>query len=142
MAYFGEATVSVLDEDSSTAAGTDIDSHLLGMSLVKDEKKEHKQTRLAKFSTVVLHEKQAMWIPFGCVHCICPLPTKRDTKVSTDAKSKSKPGRSKKQGDSEHTSFLWIPVLSESHAKAAPATICATYARWMSHKPHSPAGWE
>ena len=138
----GEANVTVYNTELSTHMGTDIESYMLGIG-VKGQSVSEKNELEASMSSVLLKEHEAVYIPFGMVHTIVPLPSKRDSKSDGDFKVKKKPGRSGKKDETEHSSMLFLPHLSEGHATQAVAgVLAATTARWMDGKPWSTSSWD
>jgi hypothetical protein len=142
ISWIGENSVTIFDEESSNASGSDAAAFLsktdVSQASSKGDKKDQVQ---AKWSTVLLKEKMCCWVPFGCVTSIVPLASRRESKTET-ADKKKKPGRSTKKDDAEYSTLVWIPVLSNADADAAPKTVCQVMSRWMAHKHHGPDRWE
>ena len=138
----GEVSVTIYNAELSTNMATDIENYMLGLG-VKGQSVSDRRQLEASMSSVLLKEHEAVYIPFGMVHTIVPLPSKRDSKTDGDMKVKKKPGRSGKKDETEHSSMLFLPHLSEGHATQAVAgVLAATTARWMDGKPWSTSSWD
>ena len=140
IAWVGDVSVTVFDEDCSNAAGSDVVAYLSKLDVSKMSKEE-KQEQQAKWSTVLLKEGMCLWVPFGCVTSIVPLASRRESKTEVGEKKK-RPGRSAKKDETEYSTFVFIPVLGDKDAGAVAKTVCQVFSRWTAHKLHGPERWE
>ena len=142
LCWRGDVSITVYDEESSNAAGCDVGT-FLSKSDVKDMSKQEKKEQQAKWTTTLLTEGRAMWVPFGCVTSAVPLASNRDSKSEAGVAVKSKkPGRSGKKDESEYVVLVFIPVLGDKDAEKPRKTVCQVMGRWTSNREHGPHRWE
>ena len=144
--WVGDLAVNILDQESSIAAGHDLEAYFKTYD-VKKMNKEEKETFKSKWTTVILREKTSLWVPFGHVISIVPLSGQRDTKTEAPAagasgseKVKGKPGR--KSDASEYSTTVFIPVLGDKDNEGAAKVVCSTVARFTANKVFGPDRWE
>lgn len=116
----------------------------LSKKSLKEMTKAERKEMESKWTTVVLRQGQALWIPTGLLHAACPLSMKRESLVKVEATpEKKKNGKKKKDEDAtEYVSMIYIPVLQDADNSLAPLTVCKCVGRWTEHKTYGPPSWE
>ena len=141
VALHGEVSVTVYSSEQSIAAGTDVENWLSSMSAEKKDKKEQDDL-LHGMDTVLLKENMGIYVPFGCVHTVVPIASKRETVPDGEKKRKSKPGRSQKANETEYSTMLWIPHLSSQHVTEGKDLLCSFAAKMVAGSAWTTPTWE
>ena len=113
----GEAVITVLSQQWSKLAGSDIGQFLAkmegSMQTLEDKKKIARNV-----SVVPVKAGDSVWVPFGHVHCVTALPEDRDSKKQRAPgqmlKQKTGPGKKNKNAV-EHSQFVWMTCMSKRH---------------------------
>ena len=148
LSWVGDNCITVFDEDTSNLMGADPKAWLVEQGC-KAMSKTDRAALSAKWTTVLLKETQAMYIPTGCLHVVVPLALKRESiKVDKNDKpaevKKKAPGKKKKDDDNstEYSSLLFMPVLAASDTQLSPLTVCKCVGRWMTNRSQGLHKWD